>query len=87
MNKFKRETIQQNKTEWNRLVEYEVVFHVCNDINQQSRYFNSETDEDALNSFRFCMKNRLSEIEIDEFKKLNRFSNKYEMLDIPQNIL
>ena len=87
MNKDKRLITKQNKKQWNRLFDYEIVYHFNSDVIPQSKYFKSESPEQAFNCFQDSMKNRLTSLFVDEFAKHNPYSNQKELLDIPKNIL
>ena len=87
MNNKKKTITKQNKKQWNRLFDYEIVYHFDTDSIPQSRYFSSESAEQALSCFTNTMKNRMANLFIDEFTKFNPYSNQKELLDIPKNIL
>lgn len=87
MNKDKRLITKQNKKQWNRLFDYEIVYHFNSDVISQSKYFKSESPEQAFTCFRTSMKNRLHNLFVDEFAKYNPYSQQKELLDIPKNIL
>ena len=87
MKNKKRINTNRNKKQWNRLFDYEVVYHFNNEVIPQSRYYKSESAESAFSCFKLSMKNRLNELSIDEFTKHNPYSNQKELLDIPDNII
>ena len=87
MKNKKRTNTNRNKKQWNRLFDYEVVYHFNSEVIPQSRYYKSESAENALSCFKLSMKNRLDDLFIDEFTKLNPYSNQKELLDIPENII
>tara|TARA_X000000950_G_C13907368_1_gene657510 strand:+ start:4023 stop:4286 length:264 start_codon:yes stop_codon:yes gene_type:complete len=85
--KTKKNNVTENRKQWNRLFDYEIVYHLDSDIIPQSKYFKSESPEQAFNCFQNSMKNRLNSLFVDEFAKHNPYSNQKELLDIPKNIL
>ena len=87
MRKLRKTNASENRKQWNRLFDYEIVYHFNNDAIPQSKYFTSESPEDALGCFRNSMKNRQKSLFIDEFTKFNPYTNQKELLDIPKNIL
>ena len=87
MNNKKRSKINRNKKQWNKLFDYEIVYHFNRDVIPQSRYYKTDSSDKAFTCFKISMKNRLDELFIDEFTKLNPYSNQKELLDIPSIIL
>lgn len=87
MNKQKKSKTDNNKKQWNKLFDYEIVYHLNNDLIPQTRYFSSNSADHAFSCFIDIMKNRINKVHIDEFTKFNPYSNRKELLDIPKNIL
>lgn len=87
MNNKKKTNTNRNKKQWSRLFDYEIVYHFNSDVIPQSRYYKTESSEQAFSCFKLSMKNRLDDLFVDEFTKLNPYSNQKELLDIPEIIL
>lgn len=83
----KRRKTTKSKKQWDTLFDYEITYHLKDEISFQSRFFKTETPEVALNSFIWSIKKNINNIVIDEFAKHNPYSQRKELLDIPKNII
>lgn len=77
----------KSRKQWDTLFDYEITYHLKDEISFQSRFFKTETPEVALNCFVWSVKQNIKNVVIDEFAKHNPYSQRKELLDIPENII